>query len=137
MPMEIDRFWKAGDLVVVAFPPRFWKGVIEDAGRKVGGLYDLPAWPVKDKVGSRYHYTTRKRPTDPCSYVHKNITLDLYATKIQRYWRAHHQRCIAAAIMIQRQFRKSNSDPKYALCRKRLLREWGNLSEEMPARCSR
>lgn len=57
-----------------------------------------------------------------------NVTLEAYARKIQRCWRRHLDRSHAAKP-IQRTWRSVIANPKYAVCRRRLLREFESLDK--------
>ena len=83
------------------------------------------AWPVR--VGYRYRLVAR----DNTWSIVRNLTLAAAARRIQRHWRARRRERAAAAI--QREFRRCISDPARAACRRRLLREIGELAAEAGA----
>jgi hypothetical protein len=54
------------------------------------------------------------------------IRANMAARRIQRFWRWRKQ--TAAALAIQKAWREAISNPSYTLCKKRLLREAGELT---------
>jgi hypothetical protein len=53
------------------------------------------------------------------------------ASTIQRAWQRYCQKRLAAAIVIQTRFRECIYTPSYAMCRRRLLREWEEMAHEL------
>lgn len=73
----------------------------------------MTLWPVRYESECRELAYPQEREGWPGGpYVRANVTLDRYATKIQR------------------QFRESISNPTYCLCRTRLMREFIHLANE-------
>lgn len=58
----------------------------------------------------------------------ENVTVNAYARKIQRWWRRALQRRDAASC-IQKAWRSVIANPRHAVCRRRLLREFESLDQ--------
>jgi hypothetical protein len=137
--MEVDRYWKEGDLVIGrrhhmkdctgVIDGSFKWPVIEHVGRKMCILVDMYMWPVRHRRAHNWFYSS-KPAVYPFAHIIENRTLTFIVIRIQRCWRAYNLKRTRAASLIQHIFKISISNPEYELCRKRLQREWQELTRQ-------
>jgi hypothetical protein len=90
-----------------------WNWIRKDL-KAFADLYEIPLPVVREAV--------RK---DSVTLGHATLE---HVRQLVHLWREYNLKRIRAASLIQRVFRKSISNPEYALCRKRLQREWRELT---------
>ena len=139
MPGNSDTvmYWKEGDLVRVYFQHMNRTGVLDGWSHWPERRHHDPypcdftgvcMWPVRVRNFTHQHIAIDRVDVFHCgAYIIANRSLDRRAGVIQRHWRLHHERRVAAARAIQCAWKECVSDPYRCICRKRLLHEFAGL----------